>query len=173
MVGSLASGRSERLFLPQRLSTYAVHGECATGRAVPVNDSLLVHFDKLHRPSLLVRLSARNAMALETSFHTQSEALSYSMWVLSGLLGFIRLQDFTPTDPALFNQLVTALSKSLSDQAQVSASHTSLFAKRGGSFIYLICHVISATSISFPCSLLPRSSPTPCSERRTSRAFRM
>ena len=40
MAGFLASGRSERLFLPQRLSTYAMRGECASGRAVPVNDSL-------------------------------------------------------------------------------------------------------------------------------------
>ena len=46
------------------------------------------------------------------------------MWVLSGLLGFIRIQGFSPSDPALFNQLVTALSKSLADQAHVAASHT-------------------------------------------------
>ena len=43
------------------------------------------------------------------------------MWVLSGLLGFICILGFTPSDPALFNQLVTALSKNL---AHVAASHT-------------------------------------------------
>ena len=52
------------------------------------------------------------------------------MWVLSGLLGFVRLQGFTLADPALFNQLVTALSKSLAHQAQVSASHTSFICHR-------------------------------------------
>ena len=47
------------------------------------------------------------------------------MWVLSGLLGFIHIQGFSPSDPALFNQLVTALSKSLAHQAHVAASQTS------------------------------------------------
>ena len=46
------------------------------------------------------------------------------MWVLSGLLAFVRLQDFTPAGPAPFHQLVTALSMCLAHQAQVSASHT-------------------------------------------------
>ena len=63
-------------------------------------------------------------MALEPSFRAQSEAFSYSVWVLPGLLGFVQLQGFTPADPALFNQLVTALSKSLAHQAHVSTSHT-------------------------------------------------
>ena len=63
-------------------------------------------------------------MSLEHSFHAQSESLSYAVWVLSGLLGFIRIQVFSPSDPALFNQLVTALSKSLSHQTHVAASHT-------------------------------------------------
>ena len=63
-------------------------------------------------------------MALENSFRAQSESLTYAMWVLSGLLGFIRVQGFTPSDPSLFNQLVTTLSKSLAHQAHVSASNT-------------------------------------------------
>ena len=46
------------------------------------------------------------------------------MWIMSGLLGFIRVQGFTPSDPTLVNQLVTALSKSLAHQAHVSASNT-------------------------------------------------
>ena len=90
---------------------------------MPVNESLLVHFDKTLRPSLLVGLSVLDTMAFEASFRAWSEALSYSIWVLPGLLGFVRLQGFTPADPALFKQLVTALSKSLAHQVQVSASH--------------------------------------------------
>ena len=124
MVSLLASGRSERLFLPPRHTSYAVRGEHASGKAVPVNKSLLAHFDKPLRPFLLVGLSVHDAMALEASFCTQSEALLYSLWVLSGLLGFVRLQGFTPADPAFFSQLVTALSKNLGHPAQVSASHT-------------------------------------------------
>ena len=120
----LAAGRPERLLLPQRLASYAVRGDCSLGRAVPVNDSLLAHFDRPLRTNLKMGVTIRDAMTLEASFRAQSEALSYSLWVLSGLLGFVRLQDFTPADPALFNQLVTALSKSLTHQAQVTASHT-------------------------------------------------
>ena len=61
---------------------------------------------------------------MESSLQCQAEALSHSMWVLSGLLGFIRLQNFAPADVSLFNTLVTSLSKSLAHQASVCASHT-------------------------------------------------
>ena len=134
MANLLASGRPERLLLPQCMATYAVRGECGTGRAVPVNESLLSHLDCPLCPTLHLGLTVRDAMALEASFRAQSEALSYSMWVLSGLLGFVRLQGFTPADSALFNQLVTALSKSLAHQAQVSASHTSFLCHRHREF---------------------------------------
>ena len=120
----LASGRPERLLLPQCLASYVVCGDCSLGRAIPVNESLLAHFERPLRTNLHMGVTVRDGMALEASFRVQSEALSYSMWVLSGLLGFVRLQDFTPADPALFSQLVTALSKSLAHQAQVTASHT-------------------------------------------------
>ena len=130
----LSSGRPERLVLPQRLASYAVKGDCALGRAVPVNESLFSHFERPLRPTLQLGVTVRDAMALEASCHAQSEALSYSMWVLSGLLGFVRLQDFTPADPALFHHLVTSLSKSLAHQAQVTASQTAFFCHRRREF---------------------------------------
>ena len=46
------------------------------------------------------------------------------MWLLSGLLGFVRLQGFSPSDNPLFNKLVSSLSKCLAHQASISASHT-------------------------------------------------
>ena len=55
-------------------------------------------------------------------FH--SEALSHSLWLLSALLAFVRLQGFSPFDASLFNTLVTSLSKCLAHQASLSASHT-------------------------------------------------
>ena len=134
MASILSSGRSERILLPQRLSTYAVKGDCALGRAVPVNESLLSHFERPLRPNLQLGITIRDAMALEASSRAQSEALSYAMWVLSGLLGSVRLQGFTPADPALFSQLVTVLSKSLAHQAQVSASHTAFLCHRRREF---------------------------------------
>ena len=122
MAAFLSSGRSDRVFLPSRHLSYAVRGDHAGAKAVPVNESLLAHFERLLCPNLLVGLSVRGAMTLESSFRGQSETLSYALWVLSGLLGFVRLQGFLPSDPALFNQLVTALSKSLAHQASVTAS---------------------------------------------------
>ena len=130
----LASGRPERLILPRRQGSYAVRGDCSLGRAVPVNESLLSHFERPLRPTLQMGITVRDAMALEVSCRAQTEALSYSMWVLSGLLGFVQLQDFNPADLALFNQLVTALSKSLAHQAQVTASHTAFLCHRRREF---------------------------------------
>ena len=124
MAAFLAAGRSDRSFLAPRHTSYAVWGEHALGRAVPVNESLLAHFERQLRPNPLVGLSVKDAMSLEASFRAQSEALSYSMWVLSGLLGFVRLQGFSPADSSLFNQLVTSLLKSIAHQASVAVSHT-------------------------------------------------
>ena len=41
----LAAGRSDRAFLPAHHLSYAVRDEHASGKAVPVNESLLSHFD--------------------------------------------------------------------------------------------------------------------------------
>ena len=131
---SCLARRSNRVFLPARHSTYAVRGPHAANRAVPVNESLLSHFERPLRPFLQVGLTVRDLMPLEHSFRAQSESLSYAMWVLSSLLGFIRIQGFTPSDPALFNQLVTALSKSLAPQAHVAASHTAYFCHKRREF---------------------------------------
>ena len=126
----LASGRPERLLLPQRLGSYAVRGDFSLGHSVPVNESLLSHFERPLRTNLQMGITVGDAMALEASCRAQTEALSYSMYVLLGLLEFVRLQDFTPADLALFNQLVTALSKSLAHQVQVTASHTAFLCHR-------------------------------------------
>ena len=114
-----ASGSS--LFPAAILSpTYAVHGDFVQGRAVPLNPLLLSLFERPLKPSLLLGISIREAAMLEASLRAQSEALSHSMWVLSGLLAFVRLQNFAPDDSALFNPLVTSLSKGL------AASHMAL-----------------------------------------------
>ena len=58
---------------------------------------------------------------------------------------FIRIQGFTPSDPALFNQLVTALSKSLAHQAHVAACHK----RREFYLSHLPAYVTDATKRSF------------------------
>ena len=107
----LASGRSDFSFLPPRNTTCAV------------SPSLLALYDRQLKPSYHVGLTVCEAAALESSLRAQSEALFHAMWVLSGFLGFFRLQNFAPSDVTLFNTLVTSLSKSLAHQASLSASH--------------------------------------------------
>ena len=86
---------------------------------MPVNPSLLAMFERPLRPSLHLDLTI-----LEASTHALSDSLLHAMWLLSGLLGFMRLQEFSPSDAPLFNTLVTSLSKCLAHQAPISASHT-------------------------------------------------
>ena len=89
-----------------------------------MNPSLLSMFERPLRPSLQLGLGVREAAALEASCRSHSKALSHSLWLLSGLLVFVRLQGFAPADAALFNTLVTSLSKCLAHQASLSASQT-------------------------------------------------
>ena len=101
-----------------------MHGEHALGSAVPVNPSLMSMFERPLRPLLQLGLTVWEAVVLESSCRSLSEALSHAMWLLSGLLGFVRLQGFAPTDAALFNTLVTSLAKCLAHQASLSTSQT-------------------------------------------------
>ena len=99
-------------------------GGASLGSAAPVNPSLLAMFERPLRPSLHLGLMVREAALLESSSWALSESLSHAMWLLSGLLGFVRLQGFSPSDAPVFNTLVSSLSKCLAHQASISASHT-------------------------------------------------
>ena len=134
MAASLAAGRSDYTFIPSRSPTYVVHGDFARGKAVPLNPSLPSLFEHTLKPSLLLGLSIREAAALEASFRAQSETLSHSMWVLSGLLAFVNLQNFAPDDAILFNSLVTSLSKGFAHQASLSASHAAFLVLKWSQF---------------------------------------
>ena len=88
-----------------------------------MNPSLLSLFERRLKPSNHMGMSIREAAALGASLRSQSEALSHSMWVLSALLEFVRLQNFALEDLSLFNALVTSLSRSLAHQAPLTATH--------------------------------------------------
>ena len=75
----LSSGRPERLVIPQKLASYALKGDCALGRAVPINESLLSHFERPLPPTLQLGVTVRDAMALEASCRAQSEALIFDV----------------------------------------------------------------------------------------------
>ena len=81
-------------------------------------------FERSLRPSLQLGISLREAALMESSSCFYSEALSHSLWLLSGVLAFVRLQGFSPSDASLFNTLVTSLSKCLAHQASLTASMT-------------------------------------------------
>ena len=55
----LAAGRSDKSFLATRHATYAVRGEHASGKTVPVNEYFLAHFDCQLRPTPSVGLSLK------------------------------------------------------------------------------------------------------------------
>ena len=116
------------------MSQYAVHGDFASSSAVPVNPSLLSMFERSLRPSLQLGISLREAELMESSSRFHSEALSHSLWLLSVLLAFVRLQGFSPADASLFNALVTSLSKCLAHQASISASVTAFLGLKRRNF---------------------------------------
>ena len=124
IVSLLASGRPESSLLPPRQTRYSVGSSASLGSAAPVNPSLLAMFECPLRPSLHLGLTLREAALLESSSCALSESQSHAMWLLSGLLGFVCLQGFAPSDAPLFNTLVSSLSKCLAHQASVSAAHT-------------------------------------------------
>ena len=124
IVSLLASGRPESSLLLPRHAQYSVGGGASLSSAAPVNPSLLAMFEHPLHPSLHLGLTIREAALLESSSWSLSESLSHSMWLLSGLLGFVRLQGFSLSDAPLFNTLVTSLSKCWVHQASISASHT-------------------------------------------------
>ena len=130
----LSSDRSDFSFLPPRNSSYAVKGDFASGQAVPVNPLLLSLYERQLKLSYHVGLTVREAAALESSLRCHAEALPHSMWVLSGLLGFVRFQNFAPSDVSLFNTLVTSLSKSLAHQATLCASRTAFMVLKRRNF---------------------------------------
>ena len=148
----LASGRPDRLILPQHLGSYAVRGDCSLGRAVPLNESLLSHFERPLRPTLQMGVTVRDAMALGASCRAQTEALSYSMWVLSGLLRFVRLQDFTPADPVLFNQLSPLCPRASPIRRRLPLPTPLFSATVAWSFTSHTCWLTLATSLSTPYS---------------------
>ena len=170
LASCLPSGQADFSFLPPRNSSYAVQGEFASSQAAPVNPSLLSLFEKQLKPSYLVGLTVHEAAALKSSLYSQSEALSHSMWVLSGLLAFVRLQNFAPANSSLFNTLVTSLSKSLAHQASLCASHTAFLVLKHRQIYLSHLPAYFSARTSMLCLRLLRFVPISCLQRLMSLA---
>ena len=57
-------------------------------------------------PNRLVDIAVKEAEYLEASLQNQAEALSHSLWVLGGLVGYTRLNGFVPPDQAFLTNLL-------------------------------------------------------------------
>ena len=129
-----ANNRSLLSLLPHRSSTYAVHGDFAGVGALPPNPQLSAMFDRPIKPQLQLGISVRDSVAMGGSLRSAVETMSHSMWVLSGLIAYIRQHGFVPPDPSLFNTMVTALSRGLANQASSLGSLTSFLEVRRREF---------------------------------------
>ena len=117
-----AGYRRDKYLLPRRKPFYGVSGNPSSGMAVPPNNSLESHVTK-HLPTFRsVSLTVEECTSLETTFRAQAEALSHSLWVLTGLLSLIKNEGFVPKDQALFRQFISSLSMGLAHQANMSAA---------------------------------------------------
>ena len=59
---------------------------------------------------------------LERLFQGQLEVTSSSLWLMSGILAMLKRDGFQPSDPALFNSALSAVSAALSRQGRTAAA---------------------------------------------------
>ena len=73
---------------------------------------------------------------LERLFQGQLEVTFSSLWLMSGILAMLKRDGFQPSDPALFNSALSAVSAALSHQARTAAAgSTFVRAKRRESLL--------------------------------------
>ena len=98
----VTSYRRDKYLLPRRNPFYGVSENPSSGMAVPPNTTLEYHLTKYLPTFRSVSLTVEECTALETTFRCQSEALSHSLWVLTGMLSLIKNEGFVPKDQGLF-----------------------------------------------------------------------
>ena len=102
---------------------------------LPVNPSLEPFLLRSLSASRMVGINWKEACKLESAFRGQSEAMSHTMWVLSGLLGYIRSEGFVPQDRALFDQMVSSISIGLSDVVNTAAGCVNFITHKRRDFV--------------------------------------
>ena len=107
-------------------------------------------FERPLRPSLQLGLSVREAVALEASCRSHSEALSFVVAAF-GIAGVCSV-----ANAALFNTLVTLLSKCLAHQASLSASQTAFIGLKCRQFYlsHLLAYFSDINKLAMLASLL-------------------
>ena len=65
---------------------------------------------------------------LETCAKSLLQGQSYSLWMLSGIMSFLKQDGFQPLNPVLFDALISSLSVSVSSQVNTAAAVMELLA---------------------------------------------
>ena len=125
LVRAVEQNKPSKYLLPRKKPIYAVADLPSGGVPLVPNQALDNQYTKRVNMFRSVGLSLQECLSLESLFRGQTEALSHSMWVLTGLLSLIRQEGFVPRDETLFHQFVSSLSIGLSHQANLSAAGTS------------------------------------------------
>ena len=145
---------------PKRREYTSVPENPSAGAPLPVNKSLFAHFTGSVSKHRLVGLTLHEAAVLEGLFRSQTEDLSHTLWILSGLIGLLRHEGFSPRDPVLFNKFVSSLSMGLSQQAHFACGGATYFTlKRRQFYLSHLPHYIppeiKTLLLSSPTSLVP------------------
>ena len=93
--------------IPKKREFVSVHENPSKGTALTVNKSLFPYFVGSVSSRRLVGFNLTETVAMETGFRSHTEDLSHTMWVLTGLIGLLRDEGFTPKDSDFFNKLVS------------------------------------------------------------------
>ena len=133
--------------LPPYKTLYSVSDNVSRSRYLPLNELLESALTKVPQTSRMANISIKDLFSLEAAFRAQVESLSHSMWVLTALIAFLKRDGYAPSDPHLFNQLVSSLSMGLSHLANSSASCTSfVVTKRRECYLAFLPPVFSDVS---------------------------
>ena len=123
--------------IPARARAYAMADDAIFTSSQPVNSA----FSQLvGSRSLGARrwgsITFSEMERLERLFQGQLEVTSSSLWVMSGILAMLKRVGFQPSNPALFNSALSAVSAALSRQARTAAAgSTFVRAKRKESLL--------------------------------------
>ena len=123
--------------IPARARAYAMADDAIFTSSQPVNSA----FSQLvGSRSLGARrwgsITFSEMERLERLFQGQLEVTSSSLWLMSGILAMLKRDGFQPSDPALFNSALSAVSAALSRQARTAAAgSTFVRAKRRESLL--------------------------------------
>ena len=92
----VSTKKPDRMLLPRCKPLYGVTGLPSEGKAVPLNNSIDSQLSKSVPSYRDISLSLVECSTLESTFWSQVEALSHSMWVLMGLLGLLDMRVMCP-----------------------------------------------------------------------------